>query len=137
MSNPESGTSANPAEQFREMRDSYMQIWAKAMGEFVNGDAYAQQSGVMLDSYLTMSQPFRLSMEKVMVNALQQLNMPTRPDVISLAERLTNLEMHLDDMDAKLERIEGAIAKLALPAKPEMAAPKAARATANATKGAR
>jgi len=37
--------------------------------------------------------------------------MPSRADVLSLAERFTNVEMRLDDMDAKLDRIERALTK--------------------------
>ena len=32
--------------------------------------------------------------------------MPSRQDFAALADRFTNLEMRLDDMDAKLDRIE-------------------------------
>ena len=35
---------------------------------------------------------------------LTSLNMPTRTDITSLAERLTNIEKRLDDLDAKLEK---------------------------------
>lgn len=45
-----------------------------------------------------------------MLQTLQHLSMPSRADFISLAERATNIEMRLDDMDAKLDRIEKAIA---------------------------
>jgi putative protein kinase ArgK-like GTPase of G3E family len=31
--------------------------------------------------------------------------MPSRPDFIALAQRITNIEMRLDDMDAKLDQI--------------------------------
>ena len=31
--------------------------------------------------------------------------MPSRPDFIALAERVTHIEMLLDDMDAKLDRL--------------------------------
>jgi hypothetical protein len=127
----------DPAEQFRGMREAYMDVWAKAMGEMVNTEAYAQQSGAMLDAYLNMSQPFKASMEKAMVNALQQLSMPTRPDFVSLAERLTNIEMRLDDMDSKLDRIERGIAKQTN-VEPKPAAPKATQAAKkNERKGAR
>jgi hypothetical protein len=40
-----------------------------------------------------------------MLQALQQLSMPSRADVISVAERLTNVEMKLDDIDAKLDKL--------------------------------
>jgi hypothetical protein len=45
-------------------------------------------------------------MEKSMLQVLQQLSLPSRQDFTALADRFTNLEMRLDDMDAKLDRIE-------------------------------
>ena len=40
-----------------------------------------------------------------MLRVLEQLSMPSRPDFIALAQRITNIEMRLDDMDAKLDQI--------------------------------
>jgi hypothetical protein len=96
----------DPTETFREMLDTYMDAWAKGMVDTVNSDAYAKASGMMLNTYLSTSSPFREAVEKVMVQALQQFSMPSRADVISLAERSINIEMRLDDMDAKLDRVE-------------------------------
>ncbi len=81
------------------------------MVEAVNSEAYAKTSGTMLDTCLTASAPFREATEKAMLQALQQLSMPSRADFISLAERFTNVEMRLDDMDAKLDRIEKQLTK--------------------------
>jgi hypothetical protein len=53
---------------------------------------------------------------------LAQANMPSRAEVISLAQRLTSVEMRLDDMDARLDEILGAVRALALPT-PAAAAP--------------
>jgi polyhydroxyalkanoate synthesis regulator phasin len=36
---------------------------------------------------------------------LQQMSLPTQSEVVSLAERLTTIEMRLDDMDEKLDEI--------------------------------
>jgi len=83
-----------------------MDAWAKAMVQAVNTDAYAKATGAILDAYLTASGPFREALEKTMTQALQQFSMPTREDFVSLAERLTNVELRLDDLDAKLDRIE-------------------------------
>jgi hypothetical protein len=107
MSDPqaEGKEAADPLEQWRELRDTYIDIWAKATGEAVNSEAYAQASGTMLETYLAASTPFRDAQKKLMVSALEQLNMPSRADFISLAERLANLELLLDDMDAKLSQI--------------------------------
>ena len=95
----------DPMAAFGEVRDSYLNAWAKATVDVVNTEAYAKASGQMLDTYLSASSPFREVMEKTMIQALQQLNMPSRADVISLAERLTNVEMKLDDIDAKLDKL--------------------------------
>ncbi|HXJ93096.1 MAG TPA: hypothetical protein VMT20_09465 [Terriglobia bacterium] len=100
------GARFDPMSAWREMRDTYLDNWAKVMVEAVNTDAYAQATGTLLDNYLTASAPFREALEKVMLSTLAQLSLPSRADFVSVAERITNLEMRLDDMDAKLDRIE-------------------------------
>ncbi len=101
----------DPMNAFRDVRDTYLDAWAKAMVETVNTDAYAQTTGMMLDTYLSASSPFREAVEKAMLRVLEQLSMPSRADFIGLAERATNIEMRLDDMDAKLDRIEKLLTK--------------------------
>jgi len=108
MSEDPAGSSKpfDPFEQFRSMRDAYLDSMAKVMVDAVNTEAYAQTTGAMLENSLAISAPFREAMEKSMLQALQQLSMPSRQDFAALADRFTNLEMRLDDMDAKLDRIE-------------------------------
>lgn len=93
----------DPFGAWRGMRDSYMDAWSKSMIDAVNSEEYARAMGTVLDSYLTVSAPFRQAIERTMTQVLTQLNMPTRSDVTTLAERLTNIEMRLDDLDAKLD----------------------------------
>ena len=93
----------DPAGVFKEMRDSNMDAWAKAMGDLVHSDAYAAATGAMLDAWLAGSGPFREAIQNAMSQSLNQLNMPTRDEVTRLAERLTNIEMRLDDLDGKLD----------------------------------
>ena len=88
------------------MRDAYLDSMAKVMVDAVNTEGYAQATGAMLENSLTVSAPFREAMEKSMLQVLQQLSMPSRQDFSALADRFTNLEMRLDDIDAKLDRIE-------------------------------
>jgi hypothetical protein len=100
----------DPMEPWRGVRDVYMDAWAKTMVDMVNTEAYAQATGTMLDTYLTVSTPFREAVEKAMLKTLEQLAMPSRADVVSIAERMTNIEMRLDDLDAKLDVIRNLIA---------------------------
>lgn len=111
MSDKDSGTTKqpDPMEKFRELRDAYLEVWSKNLIEAVNTEGYAQASGAALDSFLSASAPYKEAAEQAMLRTLQQLNMPTSVDFASLAGRFTNLEMQLDDMGAKLDRIERAI----------------------------
>ena len=105
------GNEPDPMAAFRNMRDTYLDAWAKGMVQAVNSEAYAKTSGAVLDSCLTASAPFREATEKAMLQALQQLSMPSRADFVGLAARFTNIEMRLDDMDAKLDGIEKLLTK--------------------------
>ncbi|MCA9100087.1 MAG: hypothetical protein R3C10_11095 [Pirellulales bacterium] len=93
----------DPTGMIKGMRDANMDAWSKMMIDIVNTDAYATSTGAMLDAWLTSSAPFRKALEDSMAQALAQLNLPSRDDVTRLAERLTNIEIRLDDLDAKLD----------------------------------
>ena len=47
-----------------------------------------------------------------MLQAMQQLSLPSRQEVASLAERFTNLELRVDDLDAKLDRVLDLLAQM-------------------------
>jgi hypothetical protein len=104
-------TTYDPFEPFRGMRDAYLDAMAKAMVEVVNTEAYAQSTGAMLEGYLSALAPFREALDKSMLQTLQQMEMPSRQEVAALAERFTNVEMRLDDMDAKLDAIQRTLAE--------------------------
>jgi hypothetical protein len=99
------GNPVDPFEAFRGMRDSYLDAMSKVMINAVNSEEYAQATGAMLNSSLMASAPFREALDKATAAALQQASMPSRQEVAALAGRFTNIEMRLDDMEAKLDRI--------------------------------
>jgi hypothetical protein len=105
----------DPTGMLKTMRDGNMDSWSKMMIQLVNTDAYGQAIGTMLDTWLSTSAPFRKVMEKVMIQVLTNLQLPTRADVIGLAERLTNIEVRLDDLEAKLDESQRAARKAAGP----------------------
>ena len=127
----------DPMEPWRGMRDAYLDVWSKSMVEMVNTEAYAQATGAILDSYLTVSAPFREAVEKAMLKTLEQLAMPTRADVISIAERMTNIEMRLDDLDAKIDTILRATASVTTKTRTEAGPATGKRAPQQASKAVR
>jgi hypothetical protein len=93
----------DPTGMLKSMRDANMDSWSKVMIQFVNSEAYAKATAMILDAWLANSAPFRKVLETAMTQTLVNLQMPTRADVTRLAERLTNIEMRLDDLAATLE----------------------------------
>jgi hypothetical protein len=109
--NNSGGKDYDPFDSWRTLRDAGMDAWAKTMIEYVNSEMYTQATGAMLESCLTTSAPFRELLEKTMTRVLEQLSMPSRGDFVSLAQRLTNIEMKLDDLDAKLDKLTSQFAE--------------------------
>ena len=105
MAENQNTTPADPFEALRGMRDNYLDAMSKVMMNAVNSEEYAQATGAMLNTALTASAPFREALDKAMSAALQQSSMPSRQELAALAGRFTNVEMRLDDMEAKLDRI--------------------------------
>jgi hypothetical protein len=79
------------------------------MNDLVGSEASFEAPARALDSYLTMSAPAHRLFSQFMSQILSQLNLPTQGEIISLAERLTNIEMRLDDLDARLDQMAHSI----------------------------
>jgi hypothetical protein len=101
--NSENASEFDPLGMMKGMRDANMDAWAKMMTSMVNTDAYAGASAEMLNTWLSTSTPFRKTLETVMTQTLTALNLATGDDFVRMGERLTNIEMRLDDMEAKLD----------------------------------
>ena len=94
----------DPTGVLKQMRDAGLDNWSKSMVQMVNTEAYAEATGKMLDAWLSSSGPCRKGIESAMSHALTNLNLPSRDDVTRRAERLTNIEMRLDDLDAQIDQ---------------------------------
>jgi len=102
----------DPLGTWRAARDAGLESWSRMMIDLVNSEAYSQATSQWLDTYLTFSQPFKRIIETTMTQVLAGLNMPTRTDLTTLAGRFTNVEVRLDDLDAKLDDVERAVEPL-------------------------
>lgn len=86
---------------WKQTRDATLDMWSKTLIDMVQSDAYARSSGMLLDQILGPAQPVQDAVQKAMTYTLAYLNMPTRDEVMTLAERLINIETRLDDLDGK------------------------------------
>lgn len=127
MSEEKSGKpETDPMAAWKQMRDVWLDSWAKTMGETVASQDFARAMGQYMDTYFGIAGPVRKQIEEMTERYLQQMSLPTRGEVISLAQRLTHIEMRLDDLDAKadeiLDRLKAMQAAPVSPAKPKRAA---------------
>ena len=116
----------NPFDPFsfwRTTQNASLEAWSKAMIELVNTEAYAEATGRILDSHLASSVPMRKVVEQAMAQILGQVNMPTRAEVLSIAERMTNIEMRLDDLDARFDEMQRMLTQIVMNTAPGQAAP--------------
>jgi hypothetical protein len=123
----------DPVGALRTIRDANLDAWAKGMATMVNTESFSKALGLQLDTMLAASGPMQKMVSQYMEAYLAQANMPSRAEVISLAQRMTNIEMRLDDMDARLDDILYAVRTLAAPtAAPAVEAAAAPEAAAEA-----
>lgn len=104
----------DPFAQMIQFYDAMSKSWAKAMSDAVTSESFARSMGEQMEGSLEVASLMRKQMSEVMEKYLEGMSLPSRKDVISVAERLNKIEMALDDLDAKLDDV---LAKLA--SKPE------------------
>lgn len=105
MSQPKSDMPEfDPLAFWKQFQTAGMNVWSKAMNDVVASEDFAQNMGRYLEAYLAAALPQQQLMKQV-DQYLQQMNFPSRPDLLSVAERLTHLEMRVDDLDAKLDEV--------------------------------
>ena len=102
-SNQNDEAAFDPAAMMKGMRDANMDAWAKMMTQFVNTEAYSGASAEMLNAWLATSKPFREMLETSVTQTLKGMNIATADDVVRMSERLTHIEIRLDDIEAKLD----------------------------------
>ena len=99
----------DPFAQMIQFYDSMSKSWASAMSDAVASKSFAESMSEQMEGNLEAMSLMRKQFGDSMEQYLQQMNLPTRKEVITLSERLTKLEMTLDDLDAKLDEILDAL----------------------------
>jgi hypothetical protein len=96
---------SDPFAQMVQFYDDWTKTWAGAASEVVSSKGFADSVAQQLESTLSMTQLMRRQMSEVMEQSLQQMSLPSRKQVLDIAERMTSIEMRLDDMEAKLDEV--------------------------------
>jgi hypothetical protein len=92
-------------DKFREVRDSAMEEVAKATLAWTSSDMYQTLNATISKPALFTAALFRKASDAAMADLLAALNLPSRSDVLALSQRLTRIEMVLDDMGAGMDEM--------------------------------
>ncbi len=106
MSQEQSGKpEGDPFEPVIQFYDSWTKSWSNAMSEMVASKSFADSMSQQMEGSMEALAMVRKQVSDLMEQYLQQMSLPTRKEVIGLAERMTRIEMLVDDLDAKLDKI--------------------------------
>jgi hypothetical protein len=95
----------DPSAMMVEFYDAWTKTWADAMSETFTSERFAESVGKQMETSLDAMAMVRRQVTELMEQYLEQVSLPSRKEILSLAERLTNMEMVLDDLDAKMDEV--------------------------------
>jgi len=95
----------DPFSQMFQFYEGFQKSWSGIMSETVSSKSFAESMGQQLESSLDTMTLFRRQFGDIMEQYLQQMSLPTRKEVISIAKRITQLELAMDDLNAKMDDV--------------------------------
>jgi uncharacterized protein Yka (UPF0111/DUF47 family) len=95
----------DPFSQMLQFYDDWTKTWSGAASSMVSSKGFADSVAQQLETSLSAAQLMRRQVSELMEQSLAQMSLPTRKDILAIAERLTGMEMRLDDMEAGLHEI--------------------------------
>ena len=96
---------SDPFSQMLQFYDDWTKTWSGAASEMASSKNFADSMAQQLEASLSATQLLRRQMGELMEQSMQQMSLPTRRQILSIAERMTNIEMRLDDMEAKMDQV--------------------------------
>lgn len=105
-------TQADPLASMMQFYEQWTKTWADSLSETVANPRFAETMAQQTEASLEFWSVVRRQVGAAMEQYLQQMSLPTQSEVVSLAERLTTIEMRLDDVDAKLDEVLDQLKKM-------------------------
>lgn len=91
-------------DRWRQTATDMENRWNEYLNQVMGTEAFGQMMSRSMDSYLTVQSTFSRGMEQY----LRALNLPTRADIVQLAERVALLEQKIDTLALSLGAFPGA-----------------------------
>lgn len=88
--------------QWKPFLDQWIAAWSKVLQDAMSTDAFAQALGQYLDKWLSVQGPAKKMAEESTAATLQALGMPSRHQVVGIAQQLMDLDDRIDGVDDRL-----------------------------------
>lgn len=105
MRTDEKGEGFNVVGSLRGARDSLLEEFAKLVLSVTTTQGYQSANAAISKPVLLASAVLRERREAAMAELLALLNIPSREEVLALSQRLTRIEMTLDDLGAGMDEL--------------------------------
>ena len=105
MSESDEKQVGDPFSQMVQFYDDWTKTWSGAASEMASSKKFADSMAQQLESSLSTTQLLRSQMGQLMEQSLQQMNLPSRSEMLAMAKQMTRMEMRLDDVEAKLDQV--------------------------------
>jgi hypothetical protein len=103
-------------DRLRTVRDSAMEDLAKVTLAWTSSDTFQTINAAISKPALLTTAILRKATESALADVLARLNLPSREDVLALSQRLTRIEMTLDDLGAGMDQLRRASSRPQRPA---------------------
>jgi hypothetical protein len=103
-------------DRVRAVRDSTMEDLARVTLAWTSSDTFQTINAAISKPALLTTAVLRRATESAMADVLARLNLPSREDVLALSQRLTRIELVLDDLGSGMDQLRRASSRQQRPA---------------------
>jgi hypothetical protein len=91
--------------QWKRFLDDWIAAWSKVLEQAMGTDAFAQALGKQLETFLSAGGPGKRAAELSTEASLAALGIPSRAQVIGLAQQIVQLEEKVEGLEDRLDAV--------------------------------
>jgi polyhydroxyalkanoate synthesis regulator phasin len=91
--------------QWKQFLDQWIDAWSRVLGQAMSTEAFAQQMGRSLETWLAAQAPLKKAGEQALEQTLQAMNVASRSQLTSVARQIVELEERLERVEEGIQAI--------------------------------
>jgi hypothetical protein len=91
--------------QWKQFLDQWLAAWSKVFEQSMGTEAFAQMMGKQMEAFLNTGGPMKKAVEQQIEAGLAGLGLPSRTQVVGLAQQIVQLEEKVDRLEDRLDAI--------------------------------